>query len=151
MTTEPETLEQAMWHLFVHTAHDVCPDINEQDIETVLRTRPDLFDMAAGTVMRTIRLQMLAAEHRRPDRDHADEQRETDERRCFAGDCAKDGLTGMDGAEPPEPGGDWPGVHHLRAAMDYATTPAESAPAGQANAPIEARWPGDSLHKTERT
>ena len=149
MTTEPETLEQAVWHLFVHTAHDVCPDINEQDIETVLRTRPDLFDMAAGTVMRAIRLQMLAAEHRRPDRNHTNEQREADERRCFAGDCAKDGVASVDGAESMIGITVWgrlwyPGV-------ELAETSTQSAPAREANAPIEARWPGDSLHKTERT
>src|ERR1039458_8235748 len=77
MTTPTETLEQAMWHLFVHTAHDVCPDINEQDIETVLRSSPGIFDMAAGTVMRTIRLRMLSAEYHPPkltqeDKDWAD-------------------------------------------------------------------------------
>jgi hypothetical protein len=179
--TPTETLEQAMWHLFVHTAHDVCPDINEQDLETVLRSSPAIFDMAAGTVMRTIRLQMLSAEyhppkltqedkdwadwalraepgpaiyrgiplpadHHRPDRNHANEQRETDERRCFMGDCAQDGIAGVDGAETPEPG-----FHHLRAAMDYATTPAQPAAAIETNFPIESRWPGDSLNKTERT
>ena len=143
--TPTETLEQAMWHLFVHTAHDVY----EQDIETVLRTQPELFDKAAGIVLRAIYLQMLAAEHRRPDRNHSNEQREADERRCFAGNCAKDGVAGMDGAEPPEPGGDWPGVQHLRAAMDYATTPAQAAAAGKADSPVEARWPRPSLGKAE--
>ena len=137
-----------MWHLFVHTAHDVCPDINEQDIETVLRTRPDLFDMAAGTVMRTIRLRMLSAEHCGPDRDHSDEQRETDERRCFMGDCAQDGVAGVDGAELMKGltvrGRPWP-------VMIPAGATATAATAGEAQTTLEARWPGDGLHKTERT
>jgi hypothetical protein len=147
MTTEPETLEQAMWHLFVHTAHDVCPDINEQDIEIVLRTRPDLFDMAAGTVMRTIRLQMLAAEHSRPHRNHAAEQREADERRCFAGDCAKDGVAGVDGAEPRELV--LGATLSETAVMDFAYAATVAAPAGKPDTPIEARWPRPSLGKTE--
>ena len=143
MTTEPETLEQAMWHLFVHTAHDVY----EQDIETVLRTQPELFDKAAGIVLRAIYLQMLAAEHSRPDRNHADEQRETDERRCFAGDCAQDGVAGMDGAEPmigiAVRGRLWD------PSVELADAPAKAAAAIETNFPIEARWPRPSLGKTE--
>ena len=143
-----ETLEQAMWHLFVHTAHDVCPDINERDLETVLRASPAIFDMAAGTVMRTIRLRMLSAEHCGPDRDHSDEQRETDERRCFMGDCAQDGVAGVDGAQPmiglTVRGRPWPD-------MEIAEATTRTTPTGQPSAPVEARWPGDSLHKTERT
>jgi hypothetical protein len=139
-----ETLEQAMWHLFVHTAHDVY----EQDIETVLRTQPDLFDKAAGIVLRAIYLQMLAAKHHRPDRDHPDEQRETDERRCFMGDCAQDGVAGVDGAELMKGltvrGRPWPD-------MEIAEATATAATAGEAQTTLEARWPGDSLHKTERT
>ena len=149
MTTEPETLEQAMWHLFVHTAHDVY----EQDIETVLRTQPDLFDKAAGIVLRAIYLQMLAAEHRRPDRDHANEQREADERRCFAGDCAKDGVAGVNGAQAPQTGGcagaDTNCVARFDRGVQSAETPAQPAAAGYANASVEARWPRPSLGKTE--
>ena len=47
-------------------------------------------------------LMVLSTQHSRPDSDHANEQRETDERRCFAGDCAKDGVAGVDGAEVRE-------------------------------------------------
>jgi hypothetical protein len=146
--TPTETLEQAMWHLFVHTAHDVCPDINEQDLETVLRSSPAIFDMAAGTVMRTIRLRMLSAEHSRPDRDHPDEQRETDERRCFVGDCEQDGIAGVNSAEVIQHA---PGIWARGPVMIPAGATATAATAGEAQTTLEARWPGDSLHKTERT
>ncbi len=172
MTGQNETLEQAMWRLFVHTAHEVCPEIGEQDIEIVLRTRPDLFDMVAGTVMRAIRLQMLSAEHcgpnlsehdkdwadwalrtgdltsehHHPDSDHADEQRETDQRRCFAGDCAQDGLASVDGAEPGQR------ALSIRARgpiVAPADAPTGATTTGEAKPLIQGRWPSDSLGKTE--
>ena len=142
--TPTETLEQAMWHLFVHTAHDVY----EQDIETVLRTQPELFDKAAGIVLRAIYLQMLAAEHRRPDRNHPDEQRKTDERRCFVGDCEQDGIAGVNSAEVIQHA---PGIWARGPVMIPAGATATAATAGEAQTTLEARWPGDSLHKTERT
>jgi hypothetical protein len=89
---------------------------------------------------------MSPAEHRGPDSDHANEQRETDERRCFAGDCAKDGVAGVDSAEPGDRQlGIWAGMP----VVAPADTPAGPAATGEAKPVIQGRWPSDGLRKTE--
>ena len=93
-------------------------------------------------------LMVLSTQHSRPDSDHPNEQRETDERRCFVGDCEQDGIAGVNSAEVIQHA---PGIWARGPVMIPAGTTATAATAGEAQTTLEARWPGDSLHKTERT